>query len=648
MIDEPVNLSLTARLRERLLKGEYATDKTAVNNNLTISNLKCPVCNDKTAWAYYNNPFTINCNRKNKCGKNTKTLELFPDINVNIERQYPRTKNDPDRPARAYLMGRGLTASLNGLEYKHEAHPRGLKCGAVMFKIAPNVWNGRIYNPPEGAGKTHNKGSTAGLAWFHTACTYKNDKPLYVTESVIDALSLIEIGYQAAAVLSAGQTPKIERLKKYRNIVIAFDNDRAGHYGAKKWAEELKKAKIIFPVKKDWNYLLQTKGKEGFKKHFKESMPEMEHLGKLVMAKTAQEYAEIVYSYRGSLSGLFEFDGCLHWAFTSKKNAPLIKTIARFTLKVKYFNRSEKDPKDIIDSYCVEITPKSKRKSFTAIMTHNDLATPNGMQLFALKKRVVWAGNRAATLALAKQITEADAPTVREIDIYGYDKKSNAYVFPAFGINKNGEYIKAEGSGFIYTDKAKKEAVRACHSPSLIEPQTRLPAGGQAGVLDVRDVYKLIAEAWPKNGEIAFTWTVASWFVNQIKDKIKQFPILSLFGEPSSGKSFLTKTLKALQCENSEGLPMRKSNTVKGELRKLTQRSGLFEALIEWPENGQTRFELENILTLYNVAPLHIMALKSNDNRTVELPFFGALMFVQNRDIFQNEQQKERVIALKF
>jgi len=451
MSREPVDTSLTitARLRERLLKGKYATDKTAINDNSIISNLKCPVCNDKTAWAYYDKPFLINCNKKNKCGKKTKTLELFPDINS-----------------------------------------------------------------------------------------------------------------------------------------------------------------------------------------------EKEYFEKLEKAKTAQEYAEIVYSYRGSLSGLLEIDGCLYWpTFTSKKRAPTVKTVARFTLKVKYFNRSEKDPKDVIDSYCVEITPKSKRKSFTATMTHNDLATPNGMQLFALKKRVVWAGNREATLALAERITEADAPTVREVDIYGYDKKSGSYVFPAFGINKDGEYIKAEGSGFIYTDKAKKEAVKACHSPSLIEPQTGI---------NVNSIYKFIAEAWPENGEIAFTWTVASWFVNQIKDKIKQFPILSLYGEPSSGKSFLTKTLKALQCENSEGLPMRKSNTAKGELRKLTQRSGLFEALIEWPENGQARFELENILTMYNIAPLHIMALKSNDNRTVELPFLGALMFVQNRDIFQNEQQKERVIALKF
>jgi hypothetical protein len=142
---------------------------------------------------------------------------------------------------------------------------------------------------------------------------------------------------------------------------------------------------------------------------------------------------------------------------------------------------------------------------------------------------------------------------------------------------------------------------------------------------------------------------VASYFVNQIKEQAGFFPFLSFYGAPQTGKSHLTRTLNAIQCLDAEGIPMRKTNTPKGELRKIAQHSGVFVALLEWPSEGtQVRFDLDNILTLYNVNPLQVRARTSNDSQTVEMPFCGSLMFVQNVEPFKTKPQKERVVSCKF
>ena len=56
----------------------------------------------------------------------------------------------------------------------------------------------------------------------------------------------------------------------------------------------------------------------------------------------------------------------------------------------------------------------------------------------------------------------------------------------------------------------------------------------------VRDLYSLIRHAWGNNGIVALSWTVASWFVNPLKEAINFFPFISLYGDPACGKSALT------------------------------------------------------------------------------------------------------------
>lgn len=612
---------------DALRSSEFWTDKTIIRNGI-ISNLICPDCEDKTAWAYQDKPFSINCNKLSNCGAHTRTLELFENIKTNIEINYPPTKNSPNKPATAYLHSRGLKRAIEGLDYEHWANIRNTQSGACMFYVSNGVWNGSIYT-----GGTHNTGKTANQLWKHPKYKYEYDKTLYLAEGIIDALSLIEMGYQAVALLSAGQKKEgvVGKLKNFKHIITAFDNDEAGRKATKLWGIDA----ILPPHKKDWNDILRYNTNDYFKKQEKT----FKHFGKLAQAQTANEHAELEFEFGGSKypAGLFEFNNQYYFAFLNKKEELVTANVSNFTMEIKHLRLSLKDVDRPENQLYVKIKPRYK-KPVNALISAENMATPTALSTYILKTAFsLWKGNKEATNAFLKRITEAKTKIVRDIDITGYDTKNNAYIFPTFAITKNGTIINNNKQGFI--NFCGDRSVAPAAFKYFIAPSSKTNA---------KEIYQLIETAWGNNGTTALSWVVASWFVNQIKSKIKQFPILSLFGEAGSGKSFLTMTLKRCQCEDYEGLPMRVTNTAKGEIRKLAQRSGLFESLLEWPDNGKTRFELENILTLYNVAPLQVMAQKSNDNRTNELLFQSALMFVQNKEPFYNTQQKERVISLEF
>jgi hypothetical protein len=92
---------------------------------------------------------------------------------------------------------------------------------------------------------------------------------------------------------------------------------------------------------------------------------------------------------------------------------------------------------------------------------------------------------------------------------------------------------------------------------------------------------------------------------------------------------------------------MTASNTAKGELRKISQKSSLVCALLEGRKD-KSRFDYDSILPLYNRNALYSRATTSQDNRTHDLPLKAALSFVWNHECFTLKPAKERVISLHF
>lgn len=78
----------------------------------------------------------------------------------------------------------------------------------------------------------------------------KSDKPIFVVEGEIDALSIIDSGGQAVALGGVSNVramlDKLEKNRPTQPIVIARDNDSAGINGKKELVKGLKRLQIPF------------------------------------------------------------------------------------------------------------------------------------------------------------------------------------------------------------------------------------------------------------------------------------------------------------------------------------------------------------------------------------------------------------------
>jgi len=624
----------TQYIKNKLRESEFWTERSKDNGKI-ISPVICPGCGELSGWLYSEKPNSINCNRQNNCGVRTPTRELFPDITRNIEKEYPPTKDDPNRPATAFLQMRGISAeTLNGLDYEYWKVTREGCGGGVMFPVGGSSYNGRLFNPPPDEGKTHNIKTTKGKRWIHPGRKYDLDQDVYVTEGIIDTLSLWEMGKQAIAILSSGQDPSSLDLSEYKKLVFAFDRDTAGRRALKKWKAAYPDARAVMPTRGDWNDLLLS-GVD-----FDEKRQEFEFNARLALAKDAKEYAEIYFAHKGNLPDLFVFGGCYYQAYKQRKGEDkeiVAVRVSNFILKVDHFQLNTTNADEPENQYHLKIKPR-KGGTIQCTVSASELSSPNNLITTFLKRaRVLWEGERKPSLALARKIVESDAPVVRQLQKVGYDIDADSYVFQYFAIKPDGKLIRPNKQGFFET--SRRAYIRPGQYPSL------KPIKGKP----LKDIYSLINQAWPNNGAAAFAWMVAGWFVNQVKPENGFFPFMSFYDDTQTGKTQLTRRLNACQCLDEEGLAMQKVNTAKGEIRKLAQRSGVFKALLEGNSGESMRLDTSNLLPLYNFGnSLQTQALKTNDTRTKDIPFLSSLLFVQNREPFKNKAEKERVISLSF
>lgn len=637
------------KILSALKQSEFWTTKTRESGN-TIQGLTCPACNSIGAgWCYHDSPMSINCNRMNECGARTKTIPLF-QIHQNIEKEFKSTKDEPNRPARAFLESRGLKHILTGLDYSYWENVRKTGSGAVMFSTGKDtsgktIFNGRLINPRNRDGKTHNSGSTSGQFWQHPTFQYDPYKPTFLTEGIIDSLSLLEMTNQAIAVLASGQDPAKVNLFQFKKLVLAFDNDQAGARATKKWKQHYPDAETIMPDRgQDFNDILCSAPLEQVKKRFAENLPRYKVNADLALTESAWDYATIYRDFFGKVPGLFIFDACTHFSSLRKKGDESflqVERVGRFTLKVISYFKDTTNPNHPEYRYNLQITPKGGRP-VTVVATGRDLATPRGMKEFFLTHtKVSFEAAASATTAISTMITTAEqAPEVLQLPLTGYSLQSEWYVYKHFAIDTKGSLHIPDSSGLYKINHRDKVTPPPDAGDKAVKPAKN----GMA----VQEIHASITTAWGNNGAAAMAWMVAGWFVNQIKEQIGFFPFLSFFGDPGSAKSALTVTLNAMQGIDSEGIGINSLNTKKGISRSISRRSGNFIALLENNERNDRTFDFAMMLTAFNKGALQVQAAFSNDNRTVEAPFQGSLLFVQNNEPFATKAEKQRVISLQF
>lgn len=643
-----MNRELNDKILGALKQSGYWTNKTRENGK-TIQGITCPACGSKgAAWAYAEGLMSINCNRLSSCGARTKTLELF-NITIDIEKENAPTKTDPKRPARAYIESRGIKCAIKGLEYFYLPSVRGGRSGAVMFSVGTDsqgkkVSNGRLINPSSDQGKTHNIGSTSGQYWQHPGVEYEGGKPTYVTEGIIDALSLSEIDLQSIAAIAAGQDPSKLKLPSFNNLVFAFDNDEAGTKATKKWLQQFPSAKAIMPDRgMDWNDLLRSGTPDHVKAVFHANLLRYETNAKLAMASSARDYADVHNDFHSKPPGLFTHNGSTYFGSLKIKGSETsisVERVGKFIVEIQSFiNVGNESDKEFL--YQIRVKPKGARP-ITCIANGESLSTAKGLKSFFLTHaKVSYEGTANATTAFTTQLANWKAPEVRQPQYKGFDPESGWYVFSDYGVDKEGNIHWKDKSGLFKIShnsmitpapQAEEKAVTPSKSPKASPKQ----------------IYELIHRAWGGNGAMAFSWAIGSWFVQAIKQEIGFYPFQSFYGPPACGKTNLTEKLQLLQGIDEEGLDLSSTSTAKGIARKIHGLSGMFAALLEFTDDNNKAMGFTNLLSAYNKGGSMVQAKFSANLDTKETPLLCALLFSQNVEPWKNSQQKQRVISLHF
>jgi hypothetical protein len=644
-----LNTNLILKILDRI-RSEYGTPKTR-SNKTTVQNLRCPVCGDLTAWCYADNPWTIICNRKNECGSSSKVRDLFPDLFKSIEKQFPSIPEDPDRPARVYLESRGIRQAVIGLDFKYWQDVRGLKTGAVVFPVGKDkhgktVFNGRLFDVPHGETKGHNRGSTSGLFWSHPGRKIDPEKPVYVTEGILDALSLIEGGLQAVAVLSSGQDPSKLKLDKFKIIITAFDNDNAGITASKKWRRLFKdkpdvSISSIFPDPgTDWNSLLQGLHGKNPREHFETMMPDFKFNADIALASSAQDYLDKFIEYKEYSPELFEHNGAFYFAKPAHKGTAYHAVqVSDFIIDVDYFQVDRTFPDRPLYQYGLSIKPKGReRRKVKALFEAVELSTAQNLAASMLKRaRCAWTGDSTVTKAFYSMITRTKAREVRLFDSIGLDEETMGFMFPGFMIDKNGKYVLPDDKGLF--SFPGNSVIRPFQYPKTIMPEPGISS---------KDLWALLVASWGDRAAVGIAYLVASWFVKDVRLKTGCFPFLSFYGDPQTGKSALVRALNRMQCINEEGLSMSKADTIKGITRKLSLKNSLFTGLSEVNKDDNNKMPIDSILTWYDGSALSVRAAFTAGKEIVEVPFLGSILFAQNDEPFVSPAQKSRVISLHF
>lgn len=237
---------MRADLREQVLArlvSDFRFKKSADGKHLQGG--ICPNCGKKELWTWLESPWVLQCSRENKCGHSVNIRELYPDLFANFNERFQPTADDPKATARAYLSeARGLNTAAIGEWYTQENyyHPKANRGTAtVRFYIheTDGAYMERFVEPVEITAEDGSKsirkqnfgGSYGGWWWCAPNFSPKEGEEVWITEAIIDSLSLIENGIQSVAILSCNNYPdKALHAYKGKTIkwVLALDNDKAG------------------------------------------------------------------------------------------------------------------------------------------------------------------------------------------------------------------------------------------------------------------------------------------------------------------------------------------------------------------------------------------------------------------------------------
>lgn len=652
---------------------------------------KCPECKKNELYTKEEHPWVVRCGRLSKCGAEFHVKELYPELFEKWSERYEATPQNPNAAADAYLQSaRGFDlAKIAGWYRQENYYDARLKIGSatVRFALGGNDYWERIIDQPQRFGdkKAHfNRGAGyAGTCWVPPGVAMPQDE-VWIVEGIFDSIAMLHHDIWAASAMSCNNYPHLflkaiaeqcataERQRP--RIVWALDGDPAGRRFMKKWVERSRNegweaSAALIPqkgkAKLDWNDAHQ---RDRLQKHHIE---EYRYHGSLLIAESAPEKANLIYSREGWRSFPFDFDNRLWWWKLDLDK--LDKVSASIEEGNKSLTKDEVRQQALLQSYTVseicncrpmplyylknEVTDEAWYY-FRIDFPHDGASVKNTFsagQLAAaaeFKKRLlhsgagaIWSGNATQLDRLLADWT-FNLKTVETVDFIGYSMDHGAYVFDAVAV-KDGKVVAINDEDYFELGKLSIKSL----SRSL-----KLDLNTELKEYDAAWFDKLYLCFGPK-GVVALAFWLGSLFAEQIRARFESYPFIEIVGEPGAGKTTLLETMWKLLGRNSyEGFDPMKGSQV-GFLRSMAQVANLPVVLIESDREedadgskGRPRqtFHWDSLKSLYNGGSLRTTGVKSSGNDTYEPQFRAALVISQNAPVQASTPIMERIVHVGF
>lgn len=636
------------------LKADYGFKE--VRDNLIQG--KCPICGQKELFISTKEPWRIVCNRRNHCGYSAKTKDLYPHLWHTLEERYPATPTDPNATAKAYLHSRSLESErfIGEFEQGYYHNPQALgrpSTPTVKFYITSDKKTAferfiEVIQLPNEERKAHFHGNYKGLWWQPLDFVPKSGERVFLVEGILDALSLIQSGHKAVALLSSNNFPE-KALQDYLGLgvhwVLALDNDSAGMKANFKLLRQLQELDqqvelCVSPskTKQDWNDLL----KAGKGQISASTLEECFYQGRLLTSKSAKQKALEIHAFTHKKRFTLDFANQLYLAkYSDKEDEDPIKVelIANCKPEFLYFQR---DMLTAESAYYLAVHRPNSTKPLKGVFSSGDISkaekfkqalmnTGAGM-MFTADTKTLELHQNTYWFPTGQPLAE-----IETVNFLGYTEEFNAWLFNTRAVYQGELYEVNQDDFFELADGRKIKTTFKQEAIALGTLEAHQPA------LWFND-FKL---AFGVKGLTTLAYWAGTFLVQQIRKEHSSYPFLELSGEPGTGKTSILEFLWKLSGRsNYEGIDLAKA-TPATRWRSFEQVANLPVVMIEADRNNTSRpFDLNEFKGLYNGRGMRGTSPKNGGIETKEPPFRGALIMAQNAAIESDQAVMERIIRV--
>lgn len=649
---------------------------------------KCPDCNHKELYTKEDAPWVLWCGRKNHCGAEIHVKDLYRDLFESWSDRYQTTESSPHAAADAYLMhARGFPlARLAGCYTQewYQDRQRGIGSATVRFPLPGGGWWERLIDRPERFGKMKARfapGKSMHGQWWAPPGSPDTADTLWLTEGIFDTIALELAGTSSRALLSCNNYPAqaLEALaaaskaegKLRPALVFALDDGKAGKDYMRKWVERARSegwdATAAYTpdrgtLKQDWNELY-LRGRLDNK-----ARTDALHHGSLLLAKSPQAKALLIYKRSGRTSFHFGFGERLYWfdyndakyqkarealegrseaqSLTDDEKRDLaleqsgsVSMIANCYPQALYYQANLQTDESW---YYYRISSPDMGKPRNATFTAAQLASAS-----EFKKRVMHVAQGCTYLGSTAQLDRVfqdgthRIKVVNTIDFIGYSREYGCYVLGDVAVQAGNLFTVNDEDYFELGGKLSVKSLNQSVNLSI----NRHPDEYRPDWLD------MLWECYGAKGVVALAFWFGSLFAEQIRAAQKSYPFLEIIGEAGSGKSTLVEFLWKLVGRNDyEGFDPSKS-TLAARARNFAQVSNLPVVLIEADREDtakQKGFDWNELKTAYNGRSVRATGVKNSGNETREPPFRGAIVIAQNAAVNASDAILQRIVHLAF